>query len=373
MCFKFYKPFLTNIVIFSLVAAAVFICFLIYLPCLNHVFATVKSYFGKKLTTMRKKLLFVLVGILAFLNTSTAQQKTTLSAQVYGYQRDKIYFDCVQTPMIAQEFYTNPGEEHLYSFDCDALVCMTINGQTTVLLQPGDSLHVDVTYEGKSVKVEYSGSERAVNNNRLVKSIENLKRSLRYKSQLLGCAALDIKPNERIADSRTLLEKAAATVERSRASVEAKNYVMAMIDGQVYMSFMEYPVMYESIRGMAIENQEIGDYWSLMDGYVTRTDPQSLSCPEYASLLMRYCFYMNEKAAKTSGKKYVMPKVLEEMYAEFAAFYSGEQRDFLLYILLRNFILNGQEIERADVLYKDYLEKYNSNVFYKNIIDTLLQ
>jgi hypothetical protein len=305
--------------------------------------------------------------------TASAQQRTTLSANIDGYQRNKIYFDCMQTPMIAQEFHTNSGEEHIYNFDCESLVWMNINGKTGVILLPGDSLHVDIAYNGKNVKVEYSGTERAVNNNRLVKSIENLKRSLRYKEQLLGCAALDIKPTERIGDSRVLLEKAKALIEKSPASVEAKNYVMAMIDGQVYMSFMEYPVMYESVRGMAIENQEIGDYWSLMDGYVTRTDPQSLSCPEYASLLMRYCFYMNGKAAKTSGKKYVMPKVLEEMYAEFAAFYSGEQRDFLLYILLRNFILNGQEIERADVLYKDYLEKYNSNVFYKNIIDTLLQ
>ena len=68
-----------------------------------------------------------------------------------------------------------------------------------------------------------------------------------------------------------------------------------------------------------------------------------------------------------------MPKVMEDMYKEFAAFYTGEQRDFVLYTLLRNFIMNGQEIERADVLYKDYIEKYNSNTFYKGILEMLLQ
>jgi hypothetical protein len=68
-----------------------------------------------------------------------------------------------------------------------------------------------------------------------------------------------------------------------------------------------------------------------------------------------------------------MPKMMEDMYAEFAAFYDGAQRDFLLYILLRNFIMNGKEIERADVLYKEYVEKYNSNTFYKEILDMLLQ
>lgn len=322
---------------------------------------------------MRKRVLFLLISILAVFGTVTAQQRTTLSAQVYGYQRDMIYFDCMQTPLIAQEFHTNPGEEHIYNFECDNLVCLTINGRTSVILQPGDSLHVDVNYDGKNVKVEYSGSERAVNNNRLMKSIETLKRSLRYKNQLLGCVALDVKPKSRIDDSRTLLEKANAVIERSRASIEAKNYVTAMIEYDVYMSFMEYPVMYESVRGQAIAEQEIGDYWNIMEGYVTRTDAESLSCPEYASLLMRYCFYMNAKAANEKGEKYSMPGVMEDMYKEISEFYDGAQRDCLLYTLLRNFIMNGQEIERADLLYKDYIEKYNINPFYKSIIDMLLQ
>ena len=322
---------------------------------------------------MKKKLLFALISIISLVGTATSQQKTTLSAQIYGYQRDMVYFDCVQTPLIAQEFHTNPGEEHIYSFDCDNLVYMTINGRVKVVLQPGDSLHVDINYDGKNVKVEYSGSERAVNNNRLFKGIENIKRSMRYKGQLLGCIALDIKPKSRIDDSRILLEKANALIGNSQASDEAKNYVKAMVDYDVYMSFIEYPVMYESTRGLAVASQEIGDYWNIMEGYTTRNDAESLSCPEYASLLMRYCFYMNEKSAREKGETYSMPKVMEEMYKEFASFYSGEQRDFLLYTLLRNFIMNGKEIERADVLYKDYLEKYNSNASYKSIIDMLLQ
>ena len=322
---------------------------------------------------MKKHLLLTLIALLAVLNTSTAQQKTTLSAQIYGYQRDMVYFDCIQTPLIAQEFYTNPGEEHIYNFECDNLVCITINGRTAVLLQPGDSLHVDINYDGKSVKVDYSGSERAVNNNRLMKSIETLKSTLRYKSQLLGCVALDIKPKTRIEDSRTLLERATALIERSSASEEARNYVSAIIEYDAYMSFIEYPVMYKSVRGQAIEEQGIGDYWTIMDGYVTRTDAQSLSCPEYASLLMRYCFYMNEKSAKEKGEVYNMPGVLEDMYKEIAAFYTGEQRDFLLYTLLRNFIMNGKEIERADALYNEYCEKYNVSAFNRSILEMLLQ
>ena len=322
---------------------------------------------------MKKRLLFAFVAVWGLFAFATAQQKTTLSANVDGYKRSKVFFDCMQTPMISQEFHTNPGEEHIYNFDCEGIVWMNINGNTGVILQPGDSLHVNVVYEGKNVKVEYSGTERAVSNNRLVKSIENLKRSLRYKEQLLGCAALDIKPKSRIDDSRVLLEKAKALVEKSAASPEAKNYVMAMIEYHVYMSFIEYPVMYASVRGLAVEEQEIGDYWSIMDGYAVRGDAESMNCPEYASLLMRYCFFMNEKAAKESGAAYAMPTMMEDMYKELAAFYTGEHRDFVLYTLLRNFIINGREIERADALYSDYIEKYNSNAFYKGILEMLMQ
>ena len=170
-----------------------------------------------------------------------------------------------------------------------------------------------------------------------------------------------------------MLERAKALIGRSAASEEAKNYVTAIIEYDVYMSFIEYPVMYQSVRGLSIEEQEIGDYWNIMEGYVTRTDAQSLSCPEYASLLMRYCFYMNGKAAREKGEKYIMPAVLEDMYSEVAAFYTGEQRDFLLYILLRNFIMNGKEIERADALYKEYIEKYNVSAFNRGILEMLLQ
>ena len=322
---------------------------------------------------MKKRVLLAFVALCGLFGVATAQQKTTLSANIDGYKRSKVFFDCMQTPLISQEFHTNPGEEHIYNFDCENIVWMNINGSTGVILQPGDSLHVNIVYEGKNVKVEYSGTERAVNNNRLVKSIENLKRSLRYKEQLLGCAALDIKPKSRIDDSRVLLEKAKALVEKSPASPEAKNYVMAMVEDHVYMSFIEYPVMYASVRGLAVEEQEIGDYWNIMDGYAVRGDAESMNCPEYASLLMRYCFFMNEKAAKESGAEYAMPTMMEDMYKELAAFYGGEQRDFVLYTLLRNFIINGREIERADALYADYIEKYNSNAFYKSILDMLMQ
>lgn len=100
------------------------------------------------------------MGLMCLSLVSFAQGKrTVLSANIDGYQRDMVYFDCVQSPFIRQEFHTNPGEEHVYSFNSDQMVSMIINGRTTVLLMPGDSLHVDVQYLGKQVKnLSFSGS-----------------------------------------------------------------------------------------------------------------------------------------------------------------------------------------------------------------------
>lgn len=312
--------------------------------------------------------------ILLATNTLFAQEKATLSAEIYGYKQDMIYFDCVQTPFIQSEFHTNPGEIHSYTFDCDNLVCLMINSRTKVLLQPGDSLHVSINYDGNKVKsVKFSGSDNAVQNNIMLNKIDGIKRSMRYKSQLLGCVALDVKPKSRIDDSRILHEKVKTMLADSPATAEAKNYAMAIIDSDVYLSLMEYPVMYASVRGVPIDKQGIGDYATIMVDAELRNDTQALNCPEYASLLMRYCFYINEITAKKNGTKYNMPTRFEDMYKELATFYKEEQRDYVLYTLLCNFIRNGREIERADALYNDYVNNYNKNAGYKKILDSLLQ
>jgi hypothetical protein len=252
---------------------------------------------------------------------------------------------------------------------------MLINGKNRVLLQPGDSLHVEVRYEGKNVQMNFSGDEEAVRQNRLYQSIDFIKRDLRYKSQLLGCAALDIKPKDRIQDSRVLMQRVQELFakQENKLSDAVANYIMAEIESDVYMSFIEYPVMYASIRKLPIEQQEIGDYWSIMDGYKPHDDEASLFNPSYIGLLMRYCFYEKEKEAHKQGAAYQIPVRFETMYQELAGFYTGAARDAVLYNLICNFIRTGKEIERVDPIIKDYKEKYNKNSQYTQILDSLLQ
>lgn len=288
-----------------------------------------------------------------------------------------VYFDCTQTPLIRQEFHTNPGEEHLYKFDTDHIVTMLINGRTTVLLLPGDSLHADIQYDGKNVtSVTFGGTGKAVIQNEVMQDIASLKRSMRYRSQLLSCAVVDVKPADRIRDSRTLLDKVKNIIEKAGTglSAEAATYIMAETEAAAYTSFMEYPVMYADIRKKPIDQQELGeDYWKIMDGCKLRTDDVSLQCPEYVSFLMRYEFYQSEKKARAAGKTYSMPTRFEDMYHELAAFYEGKQRDAVLYMLICNFIREGKEIARAEAILKDYKAKYNRNKEYIRILDTIMQ
>lgn len=325
---------------------------------------------------MNKFILLTATLVSFFIGGIQAQNKATLSAQIYGYQHDMVYFDCVQTPSIRQEFYTNPGEEHIYTFETEELVCMLINGKTKLLLQPGDSLHVDIHYEGRNVQnIHFSGSEEAIRNNQTYHDLEMIKRDMRYKSQLLGCVALDIKPKDRIQDSKTLLQRTTELLNNpaNQLSKTVQNYMMAEIESDVYMSFMEYPVMYASVRHLPIVQQEIGDYWSLMDGYTIRHDDVSLSNPSYISFLMRYCFFEKERKAKEQGTSYNIPVRFEGMYEELAAFYNDAPRDAVLYNLICNFIRAGKEIERVDPILEDYKEKYNKKTQYFEILNNLLQ
>ncbi len=333
-------------------------------------------YLQYKNFIMIKKLLFSALLTIIMLDNSmvNAQERTVLSAQIYGYKGDMIYFDCVQTPLIRQEFYTNPGEEHLFAFDTDAMVCMLINGRTKVLMLPGDSVHVDIHYNGRNIEsIDFSGSAETAKANKLLAGIDDIKRDMRYKSQLLACAVVDVKPKERLDASKVLLDKVSSMLSENGINESMANYIMAGIESEAYISMMEYPVMYASMRGVSVDKQDIGDYWSLMDGITIRNDYSSLSNPDYSGMLMRYCFYQNEKTAKEKGNTYRMPDKLEDMYSELAAFYTAEQRDAVLYNLLCNYIKNGQEIERADALYKEYISNYNKNERFKQVLDAILQ
>ena len=287
-----------------------------------------------------------------------------------------VYFDCLQSPFFNAEFHNNPGEEHLYSFNTKNLVCMLLNGQVNVLLLPGDSIHVAVQYDNNlPPKTTFSGDKKAVAANNMLQGISELKRQMRYKSQLLACVVVDIKPQKRIEDSRILLTKVQEMVKKAGKQLTplAAEYILSTTEAAAYTSYMEYPQMYAETRKLAVGEQGIGDYWKIMDGVKLRSTEGALASPDYVSFLMRYCFYENEKKATLANQQYTAPRQLEEMFKTLSLFYSGALRDAVLYQLLVNFTRNGKELERVRPLYLEYKNNYNINQEYLQILDKLLE
>ena len=326
---------------------------------------------------MIQKRFYFIWGMFLFLAlNSFAQRKTTLSAEVNGYKREMVYFDCLQSPFFNAEFHNNPGEEHLYSFNTKNLVCMLLNGQVNVLLLPGDSIHVAVQYDNNlPPKTTFSGDKKAVAANNMLQGISELKRQMRYKSQLLACVVVDIKPQKRIEDSRILLTKVQEMVKKAGKQLTplATEYILSTTEAAAYTSYMEYPQMYAETRKLAVSDQGIGDYWKIMDGVKLRSTEGALASPDYVSFLMRYCFYENEKKATLANQQYTAPRQLEEMFKTLSLFYSGALRDAVLYQLLVNFTRNGKELERVRPLYLEYKNNYNINQEYLQILDKLLE
>ena len=323
------------------------------------------------------KRFYFIWGMFLFLAlNSFAQRKTTLSAEVNGYKREMVYFDCLQSPFFNAEFHNNPGEEHLYSFNTKNLVCMLLNGQVNVLLLPGDSIHVAVQYDNNlPPKTTFSGDKKAVAANNMLQGISELKHQMRYKSQLLACIVVDIKPQKRIEDSRILLTKVQEMVKKAGKQLTplAAEYILSTTEAAAYTSYMEYPQMYAETRKLAVGEQGIGDYWKIMDGVKLRSTEGALASPDYVSFLMRYCFYENEKKATLANQQYTAPRQLEEMFKTLSLFYSGALRDAVLYQLLVNFTRNGKELERVRPLYLEYKNNYNINQEYLQILDKLLE
>ncbi len=326
---------------------------------------------------MKKLFIALFVCILSCSTACYAEsKKTTFSAEVYGWKHDMVDVQCVQTPLLSAEFHTNPGEEHLYSFKTERLVCMLVNGRVPVLLMPGDSIHAVIHYEGKNVRdIQFCGDASAVNQNRLMSDLNQLKVDMRFKQQLMTCLVLDTKPATRIADARTVHGKGVDLINGAdNVPAEAKEYLLASLENDLYFSLMEYPQMYENGRKQPIAEQGIGDYWTLLGQWQPNPTKTMLDNPDYINLLMRYYIYDNERKAHNAGTTWAREENFEDIYAALAGYFTqAEVRDAVLYHLICNFIRRGQEIERVDPIMKDYKEKYNTNTAYTEILESLLQ
>lgn len=329
----------------------------------------------------KKFIIFILfsASLLPQVQGKGKEKHTVVSCVVNNFKREMIYLDCPQTPVIRGEFHRNPGEEHLLTFDTDKIVTFRVNGQELeFFLEPGDSLHADITYGDRLAEtIIFSGTDRAVNQNQFLWELYQYRLSVRFKTSLNACVVLDHKPADRIVAAKKYAEEARKmlAVKKDKYSEAFINYVEATIEALVCESEIYYPDLYASIRQKPISEQGIGDYWTLLDHYQTRSDEASLRCASYVDFLVKYMVYEKAKksADRESGLEKFLPKTLDGSYNLAVETFKDAQLDAVLFRILTDYIVQGKNIEEADKWISDYKQKYNKEKEYVEILDLLMQ
>ena len=129
-------------------------------------------------------LIIGLMGILAF-PAEAKERATVISAEIYGYVRDKVYFNFLEEEGINMEFPYKEGQVMEFTVDLDDVTTLVLNTFIEIYLQPGDSVHVKVIYDGTRYKsVEFSGTPAAVAICSAINKKEMLQRERRYKTNI---------------------------------------------------------------------------------------------------------------------------------------------------------------------------------------------
>lgn len=129
------------------------------------------------------------------------------------------------------------------------------------------------------------------------------------------------------------------------------------------------------MRQKPISEQGIGDYWTLLDNYQTRTDEASLRCAPYVDFLVKYMVYEKAKksADRDAGLGNFLPTTVEDTYKLAVATFKDAQLDAVLFRVLTDYVVQGKNIEEVERWIADYKQKYNKDKEYAKILDLLMQ
>ena len=327
---------------------------------------------------MNKKFLLLILLILPLLSIQANEKvKTTLSCQIYDYRGEMIYYDCVQTPFIRAEFHNNPGESHVYEFETDDIVTLIVNGREQFVMQPGDSLHAKVTYEGRNyTAVEYSGTPQAVLIANTLHRIRMHRREVRYKANLPAALVVLTDP---IAYHQASLdewraEKAILNEIKAEIPERVYNYLLSELDAIFLPNLIMYPYACAAYQKKELKDCIADDYWTALDDYQLRDDEASLRNRNYMSFLPSYAKYEICKRNGCDPATFKTSQSRESEYEELAGFYEGALRDAALFVIIYNGLVgDGRDFELCRNLSKDYLKKYNISKEYKQILKEIMK
>lgn len=325
------------------------------------------------------KCLFLIIGLCGLFSfmVEAKGRPTVITAEIFGYEGNKIYFDFLEKEDINMEFPYKEGQLIEFSVNLDDITTMILNTFIEVYLQPGDSIHVKVTYSGRRYdKVEFSGTPAAVVVNSKVHEKEVLQRERGYKTNIPAMLVTLMDAKKFHAATLQEWKDEVEILKQVRDQVDSRvyNMVLSGIEGTLLTNLITYPYASSSYHKKKLEDCMAADYWTVLDGYKLRDDEASLRSRPYMCLLAPYKEYIRGKEAHAAGKEYKPGDSLEEKYEDFVAFYDGKLRDAALFVFLYDSIAaSNKDFDVIEKLVKDYLKKYNKEKEYKRILNQVMR
>lgn len=324
------------------------------------------------------KYILLIIGLVGILTVpvKAKERSTVISAEIYGYVRDKVYFDFLEKEGINMEFPYKEGQVMEFTVDLDDVTTLLLNTFIEMYLQPGDSIHVKLIYDGTRYKsVEFSGTPAAVAICSAINKKEMLQRERRYKTNIPAMLVTQTDAKKFHAATVREVKDEKEIISQVKDQVDPRVYNMAMagIEGTLLTNLITYPYASADFHKKKLEDCLAEDYWTALDNYELRTDEASLRNRVYMSFLLPYKEYMREKEARDQGKNYQPLTSLEDQYKDIATFYKGTLQDAALFVFLYNSITSNGDFNVIEKLVKDYLKKYNKNKEYKKILNQVMQ
>lgn len=317
-----------------------------------------------------------MLGCIYIFPVGAKGKMTYISAEIQGFDGKMVYFDFVEKDGVNAEFPYQENQVMEVAVELEDITMLRINAWVYVCLQPGDSIHAKIVYDGRSYKsVEYSGTPEAV---ALCTALHKMRESQRVRNYKRNIpAALVTLVDAKAYHAETMIEWKTEISYldevKDQISPRMYNFILSELDGIYLSNLISYPYSSSNYHKKKIQDCIADDYWDALNDYKLRDDDASLRNQKYMSFLLIYKDYMRRKEAGNKTDDFVLNRKLEEEYTDLVDFYEGTLRDAALFVLLYNAIANNRDFNQIEKLKKDYLKKYNKNKEYKKILAQVMK
>lgn len=320
-------------------------------------------------------LLFMLSAVLCL--GANAAKVSTITATITGYNGKSVYFDLMEQMEDSHEFPYADGQTYTFDVELKDITMLKINNFVWICLKPGDSITVDLTYDGRTYKsAEFSGAEDVVAVNNALRDMRMSRVATRYKMDP-DAAVVTLQPAaDYQAQSLTRWKEEKAILDGARQYMSDKMYYYLLSEHEaVFLSnIISFPYMRAAYDRKDISEVMPKDYWTVLDDYTPRSDEGSLYSHAYDGFLLPYADYVYKRNLVREGKDWNKQFSLKEGFDMLVGFYTDKNlRDAALCVYLYNAAAAGEDFKEIDKLAKLYYKKYNKNKRFRNALQEVLQ